>query len=191
MKDSTPKPRLLLPRERIRTLSEPSTPERGPGVRLGRRGLGDRRSGRGTGLLAGEVDEAFSSRKDANTPPALDTGTVLSVDAVPTTGIAPCIDAMAQMGADGATPTVILVHPLTGLLAKVKEPTGSNKPVLVARSGPTRAATRSLNGLPVEVSGGVPGGTAYVMGGTRTVALLPVSVSSMAGDVRRSGSESC
>ena len=50
--------------------------------------------------------------------------------------------------------------------------TGSNKPVLVAQSGPTLAATRSLNGLPVEVTSGCPAGTAYVVDGTRTVAVV-------------------
>ena len=54
----------------------------------------------------------------------------------------------------------------------MKESTGSNKPVLVAQSGPTLAATRSLNGLPVEVSSGVPQGTAYVVDGTRTSAVV-------------------
>lgn len=83
------------------------------------------------------------------------------------------IDAMAEMEADGATPTVVFVNPLDwAALAKVKESTGSNKPVLVAQSGPTLAATRSLNWLPVEVSSGVPQGTAYVVDGTRTSAVV-------------------
>jgi HK97 family phage major capsid protein len=106
-------------------------------------------------------------------PASLDAATVLVVDAVPTLGIDPYIDAMAQMESDGASPTVIFINPLDwAALAKVKESTGSNKPVLVSQSGPTLAATRSLNGLSVEVSSGVPQGTAYVVDGTRTTAVV-------------------
>jgi HK97 family phage major capsid protein len=45
-------------------------------------------------------------------------------------------------------------------------------PVLVAQAGPTAAAVRSLNGLPVEVSAGCPAGTAYVVDGSRVVAVV-------------------
>ena len=44
--------------------------------------------------------------------------------------------------------------------------------MLVAQSGPTLAATRSINGLPVEVSSGVPLGTSYVVDGTRVAAVV-------------------
>lgn len=123
--------------------------------------------------LARRLDAAFFVSGGTNAPAALDTATVVTVDAAPTTGIDAYIDAMAQMEADGATPTVVFVNPLDwAALAKVKESTGSNKPVLVTQSGPTLAATRSLNGLPVEVSSGVPQGTSYVVDGTRTVAVV-------------------
>lgn len=123
--------------------------------------------------LARKVDAAFFVSGGADAPLALDTAAGVTVDAAPTSGIDPYIDAMAEMEADGATPTVVFVNPLDwATLAKVKESTGSNKPVLVAQSGPTLAATRSLNGLPVEVSSGVPQGTAYVIDGTRTAAVV-------------------
>lgn len=123
--------------------------------------------------LARKVDAAFFTSGGADAPASLAGATVLTVDATPTSGIDPYIDAAAEMEADGATPTVIFLNPLDwAALAKVKESTGSNKPVLVASSGPTLAAARALNGLPVEVSSGVPQGTAYVVDGTRTVAVV-------------------
>lgn len=123
--------------------------------------------------LARKVDAAFFTSGGPSSPPALDTATVLEVDADPTIGIDPYIDAMAQMEAAGATPTVIFANPLDwAALAKVKESTSSNKPVLVAASGPTLAATRFLNGLPVEVSSGVPQGTSYIIDGTRSAAVV-------------------
>jgi HK97 family phage major capsid protein len=123
--------------------------------------------------LARMVDAAFFTSGGLDAPSALDTAAVLEVDSAPTTGVDAYIDAMAQMEAAGATSTVIFANPLDwATLAKVKESSGSNRPVLVAQSGPTLAATRALNGLPVEVSSGVPQGTAYVVDGTRTAAVV-------------------
>ncbi|WP_377640101.1 phage major capsid protein [Oryzobacter terrae] len=123
--------------------------------------------------LARKVDAAFFTTGGLSAPPALDTAAVLEVDADPTTGIDPYIDSMAQMEAAGSTPTVIFANPLDwAALAKVKESTGSNRPVLVASSGPTLASSRSLNGLPVEISSGVPQGAAYVVDGTRTAVVV-------------------
>lgn len=46
-------------------------------------------------------------------------------------------------------------------------------PVLdVMAQGPTAAAVRRLNGLPVEVSAGCPAGTAYLVDGSRVVAVV-------------------
>ena len=76
-----------------------------------------------------------------------------------------------SMGANGATPTnldpfaqalelldtanagprrFMVMHPRTwGTLARIKETTGSAKPVLVSEAGPTGAITRSLYDIPV------------------------------------------
>lgn len=123
--------------------------------------------------LARKVDAAFFTSGGANAPAALDTATTITIDAAPTSGIDPFIDATAQMEANGATPTVIFLNPLDwAALSKIKESTSSAKPVLVTQTGPTNAPVRALNGLPVEVSSGVPAGTSYVVDGTRTVSVV-------------------
>ena len=123
--------------------------------------------------LARAVDRAFFVSGGTDAPTPLETASALVIDAIPTSGVDPYIDAVAQMENAGASPSVIFMNPLDwGALAKVKETTGSAKPVLSGDSGPTAAATRSLNGLPVEVSPGVPQGTAYVVDGSRTAAVI-------------------
>lgn len=123
--------------------------------------------------LARGVDAAFFVSGGASAPTALASATTLTVDATPTAGTDAYTDAAALMENAGASPSVIFVNPLDwAILSKIKEATGSNKPVLVAQAGPTAAATRSLNGLPVEVSAGCPQGTAYVVDGSRVVAVV-------------------
>ena len=123
--------------------------------------------------LARKVDASFFVSGGANAPLALDPAAVLTVDAAPTAGIDACIHACAQMEADSASPSVVFLNPLDwAALAKLKESAGSAKPVLVTQTGPTAAAARSLNGLSVEVSAGVPQGTSYVIDGNRTVAVV-------------------
>lgn len=123
--------------------------------------------------LARKVDAAFFTSGGAAAPGSLADASVLAVDADPASGLDPYIDAAAAMEADGASPSVIFMNPTDWAgLAKVKETAGSAKPIIVAPSGPTGAPTRSLNGLTVEVSSGVPAGTAYVVDGSRVVAVV-------------------
>jgi HK97 family phage major capsid protein len=123
--------------------------------------------------LARKVDAAFFTSGGAAAPPSLAGATTLTLDATPTSGTDAYVDAAAQMEAAGATPTVVYLNPADwAVLAKIKEATGSAKPVLVASAGPTAATARSLNGIPVEVSSGVPAGTGYMVDGTRTVAVV-------------------
>ena len=120
--------------------------------------------------VAVEVDRAFFRGGGTNGPAGLPGVTGLeTIDADPTSGLDAWTDAVAAVESNGARATVGFVSPTTwASLSKVKESTGSNKPVLAdPATGPTGEVTRSIGGLPVLVSASVADGEAWVVDGSR------------------------
>ena len=127
--------------------------------------------------LADRVDHAFFNGDGPKGPLGLPAVPFTVVDADPTTGIDPYVDAVAAVEESGAVPGVIFLNPADWAdLSKVKSETGSAVPML--NSQPTFAATRSLLGIPVRVSQHVVVGTGWVLDPSRVCVVMrsPASV---------------
>lgn len=121
---------------------------------------------------ANAVDLAFFRGGGAKGPDGLTGVTIGSVDAAPT-GLDAYTDAITQVEAAGATPSVIWMSPTTwGTIAKIKTGTGSNQPVLVPQTNPGAAPARSIAGVPVVVTPGVPDNEAVVADARRIVVVM-------------------
>lgn len=125
--------------------------------------------------VAVEVDRALFRGGGTNGPAGLPgVAGVVAVNADPTSGLDPWTDAVAAVESNGARATVGFVSPTTwAALSKVKESTGSNKPVLAdPATGPTGEVARSIGGLPVLVSASIANGEAWVVDGSRVAAVV-------------------
>lgn len=100
------------------------------------------------------------------------TGTALNnIDAAPTTGLDPYIDALAAAEAEGVDLTSWVLNPTdAAALAKVKTGTGSN--VLLLGGGAENGPSRTILGIPVRTSPYVPSGTAWGIPAARTFVVL-------------------
>ena len=122
--------------------------------------------------LALAVDTSFFLTKVSG-PVSLAAATVTAHDASPTSGLDVWVDAATIMERAGSQPSVIFLSPLDrAILAKIKEATGSNKPVLVPPATPGVAADGSLNGVPAEICSAIPQRTGYLIDGERVGAVI-------------------
>ncbi len=125
--------------------------------------------------LAVKVDHAFFRGAGPIGPAGLPGVTgIAAINADPRTGLDPWTDAFAAVEGNGARATVGFVSPSTwAALAKVKESTGSAKPVLVDPStGPTGETARSIGGIPIKVTPAVPDAEAWVADGSRVAGVV-------------------
>lgn len=100
------------------------------------------------------------------------TGTALNnVDANPTAGLDPYIDALAAAESEGVQLTSWVLNPTdAATLAKVKTGTGSN--VLLLGGGAENGPSRTILGIPVRTSPYVTTGTAWGIPAARTFTVL-------------------
>jgi HK97 family phage major capsid protein len=125
--------------------------------------------------LASAVDAAFFAAGGGLAPTGL-----AGVDGIPEVtagtgnGLDDYAEAIGVLEAAGARPTVIFLSPgrWTSLL-QTKAETGSLVPLLSGQVGPTGETQRSIFGVPVVVSHGVPDNdTAYVIDGSRVAVVV-------------------
>jgi HK97 family phage major capsid protein len=125
--------------------------------------------------LATKVDEAFFRGAGPVGPaglPAVDG--IEAVDADPAAGLDAWIDALAAIENNGGRGTAAFVSPASWAgLAKLKEATGSAKPVLAdPATGPSGDMARSVAGVPVRVTPAVADGEAWLVDGSRVAAVV-------------------
>lgn len=113
--------------------------------------------------LVGSIGEGFDLAAFAGAVGSPQVGiiNVSGVVAVDATGgwtnLDPIAEAKAQLRTAGATPTAIYAHPLDYEIAsKMKESTGSNKPLVAGTLAGTDTPAEALLGVPVYQSTGVP-----------------------------------
>jgi len=123
--------------------------------------------------VATATDSAFFVGGGTDGPLGLGVATVTAIDAIPTSGTDPYVDAIAAVEAAGGTASVIWMNPLDwAVLAKIKTAAGSSVPALQPLTGAGGALARSLYGVPVITSAGCPVGTAYVADASRVAVVV-------------------
>lgn len=121
-------------------------------------------------VITDDLDPDYNSVRplglESITGPALN-----NVDAAPTTGLDPYIDALAAAEAEGVDLTSWVLNPTdAATLAKIKTGTGSN--VLLLGAGAENGPSRTILGIPVRTSPYVATGTAWGIPAARTFVVL-------------------
>ncbi len=119
--------------------------------------------------IAKKVDAAFFGNTVADGPSGLQSITPTVIDGLTAwSNMDPFAEAISDQEALGVTPTAFVANPADALiLAKLKESTSSNKPLL--QPDPTNATRRQLQGVPLKVSPAIEVGVIWLIPAERVV----------------------
>lgn len=119
--------------------------------------------------IAKKVDTAFFGDTVANGPSGLQSITPTLIDDIGSwTNMDAFAEAISAQETLGVTPTAFVANADTALLlAKIKEATSSNKPLL--QPDPTNATRRMLQGVPLLVSPAVEAGVIWLVPAERVI----------------------